>query len=167
MTFFTRIYHSPVGPLEITATAGAVVSALFVNAQKKPAPGRAETGSCAVIEQCIGELDAYFAGQRQTFSVPLAPEGTAFQQRAWAALQTIPYGQTVTYGHQARLLGDPNASRAVGLANGNNPINILVPCHRVIGAGGSLTGYGGDLWVKRWLLDHEQKHAEAAQLRLF
>jgi methylated-DNA-[protein]-cysteine S-methyltransferase len=93
------------------------------------------------------------------FDLRLNPHGTPFQLNVWQALRTIPYGVTASYGQQAKLLGDPGSSRAVGLANGKNPISIVVPCHRVIGADGSLTGYGGGLAAKRWLLDHEAKHA--------
>jgi methylated-DNA-[protein]-cysteine S-methyltransferase len=102
------------------------------------------------------QLAAYFAGQLTRFSLPLSPRGTEFQRQVWAALQEIPYGQTVTYGQLAADLGRPAASRAVGLANGRNPVSIVVPCHRVIGSDGSLTGYGGGLDRKRYLLDLEQ-----------
>jgi methylated-DNA-[protein]-cysteine S-methyltransferase len=101
------------------------------------------------------QLAAYFAGDLTEFDLPLAPDGTEFQRRVWAALRTIPYGTTTSYGELAGQLGNPGASRAVGLANGRNPIAIVVPCHRVIGADGRLTGYGGGLDRKRWLLDHE------------
>jgi methylated-DNA-[protein]-cysteine S-methyltransferase len=105
------------------------------------------------------QLDEYFRGTRQLFDLPLAPAGTSFQVRVWAALGEIPYAQTTSYGKLAAGLGLPDAARAVGLANGQNPISIIVPCHRVIGADGSLTGYGGGLPAKRWLLDHESHHA--------
>jgi methylated-DNA-[protein]-cysteine S-methyltransferase len=105
------------------------------------------------------ELDEYFAGTRRAFDVPLHPSGSPFQLRAWQALREIPYGETVSYGAQAIRLGTPTAFRAVGSANGQNPISIIVPCHRVIGANGSLVGYGGGLAAKRWLLQHEAMHA--------
>ena len=159
MVFFTQYYESPVGRLEISATPEAITSIHFANAHKKPGASRPQTDeSCLVIEQCIKELREYFRGERQPFTVPFALDGTPFQRRAWQVLCTIPYGQTMTYGQQATRLDNPKAARAVGLCNGNNPIVLLVPCHRVIGANGSLTGFGGDLWVKRWLLDHEKKH---------
>jgi O-6-methylguanine DNA methyltransferase len=101
------------------------------------------------------QLRAYFAGERTDFTVKLDPRGTAFQRRVWDALATIPYGTTTTYGRLAAVLGDPRSTRAVGLANGRNPIAIVIPCHRVIGADGKLTGYGGGLDRKRWLLSHE------------
>jgi methylated-DNA-[protein]-cysteine S-methyltransferase len=101
------------------------------------------------------QLSEYFSGERLDFELPLAPDGTAFQRRVWDALQEIPYGETTTYGELARRLGRPSASRAVGLANGRNPIAVIVPCHRVIGSDGSLTGYGGGLERKRFLLERE------------
>jgi len=108
------------------------------------------------------QLDAYFAGALQTFDVPLAPRGTPFQQQVWSALRDIPYGATTSYGDIARRLGEASACRAVGAANGRNPLPIIVPCHRVIGADGSLTGFGGGLPVKRFLLDLEQRHGAFA-----
>jgi methylated-DNA-[protein]-cysteine S-methyltransferase len=104
------------------------------------------------------QLDEYFAGHRTDFDLPLHPSGTPFQQRVWAALRTIPYGETASYGEVAAAIGNPSAFRAVGAANGQNPISIVVPCHRVIGSHGALTGYGGGLDAKRWLLSHEAAH---------
>jgi len=170
MQRFTRYYHAPVGRLEITATEQALLSIHFADARKKPGPGRPETpASCAPIAQCIEELAAYFSGERQVFSVPYQVQGTAFQQKVWQALTAIPYGETITYGQQALRLDNPKAARAVGLCNGSNPLVIVVPCHRVIGANGSLTGFGGDLWAKQWLLAHEKRYAQPVgpQLRLF
>ena len=106
--------------------------------------------------QALGQLAEYFAGSRQDFDLPLRPQGTAFQQTVWQALLDIPYGTTESYGELARRIGQPTASRAVGLANGRNPISIVIPCHRVVGANGSLTGYGGGIERKRTLLDLEQ-----------
>ena len=114
-------------------------------------------GTTPVGRQMEEELGAYFAGTLRSFSTPLQPAGTEFQQRVWQVLRSIPYAQTRTYGEQARLLGQPSAVRAVARANGDNPIAIVVPCHRVIGADGKLTGYGGGLWRKRWLLHHERQ----------
>ncbi len=105
------------------------------------------------------QLGEYFAGERLEFDLPLRPVGTAFQLAAWRALTTIPYGRTVSYGEQARRLGHAGRARAVGAANGSNPLPIVVPCHRVIGADGSLTGFGGGLEIKAWLLDHERRVA--------
>jgi methylated-DNA-[protein]-cysteine S-methyltransferase len=105
------------------------------------------------------QLAEYFDGTRQEFDLPLHASGSAFQQRVWAALCDIPYGETTSYGKTAAAVGAPDAARAVGLANGQNPISIVVPCHRVVGANGSLTGYGGGLPAKQWLLQHEAAHA--------
>jgi methylated-DNA-[protein]-cysteine S-methyltransferase len=113
---------------------------------------RDDDGLAAVVDQ----LEAYFAGSRETFDVPLDLQGTDFQRRVWAGLLEIPYGETMSYGELARRVARPGASRAVGLANGRNPVAIIVPCHRVIGADGTLTGYGGGLDRKVWLLDHER-----------
>jgi len=122
-----------------------------------PQPGwRREDGP---LLEAIDQLRAYFDGSRQTFDLPLAPEGTSFQQRVWAALKAIPCGETVSYGEIAKRIGRPTASRAVGAANGQNPLPIVVPCHRVIGANGKLTGYAGGVRIKRALLDHEARLA--------
>ena len=113
-------------------------------------------GMNAVLEQTQAEMDAYFAGTLRRFTVPLAPAGTEFQQRVWKMLFEIPYGTTRSYGEQAATIGQPTATRAVARANGDNAIAIIIPCHRVIGSDGKLTGYGGGLWRKQWLLDHER-----------
>ena len=112
--------------------------------------------ACPLLEQAAAELEAYFAGQLRTFTVPLAPAGTEFQHRVWAALREIPFGKTATYGEIAARVGNPRASRAVGQANNRNPIPILIPCHRVIGASGQFTGYAGGLAVKQKLLALER-----------
>jgi methylated-DNA-[protein]-cysteine S-methyltransferase len=109
-----------------------------------------------ILAQARRELAEYFAGDRQEFSVALEPMGTSFQQSAWKVLRDIPFGETINYGEQARRLGDVKKSRAVGAANGRNPLSIIVPCHRVVGADGSLTGFGGGIENKAWLLDHER-----------
>lgn len=118
----------------------------------------------AHLDALVNQLREYFAGDRQSFTLPVAAQGTEFQRRAWAYLLTIPFGQTRSYGAQARALGDTRAVRAVGRANGSNPLAILVPCHRVIGATGHLTGYAGGIERKRWLLEHEQRFGDG---RLF
>jgi len=115
--------------------------------------GRGLTGE--VLARAGQQLGEYFAGTRTTFDIPLDAPGTAFQRRVWDALRAIPYGTTLSYGELARRLGDVRATRAVGAANGKNPIPIIVPCHRVVGANGALTGFGGGLDRKRWLLEHE------------
>jgi len=117
------------------------------------------------FREAIAQLDAYFAGRLHRFDLALAPEGTPFQREVWSALTTIPYGETVSYGELARHLGRPVASRAVGAANGRNPIPIIIPCHRVVGADGSLTGFGGGLAIKRRLLELEIGNRQALQRR--
>jgi methylated-DNA-[protein]-cysteine S-methyltransferase len=114
-------------------------------------------GTTPVLDQAVVELDEYFDGTRREFELPLDPVGTPFQQSAWMILRAIPYGQTISYGQQALQLGDPNKARAVGAANGKNPLSIVVPCHRVIGSTGHLTGFAAGLDVKSWLLDHERQ----------
>lgn len=119
-------------------------------------PGEQVNGMNAMLERAQRELDAYFDGSLRNFTVPLAPAGTPFQQNVWRVLREIPYAKTRSYGEQAHVLGQPAAVRAVARANGDNPIAIIIPCHRIIGADGKLTGYGGGLWRKQWLLDHER-----------
>lgn len=120
----------------------------------------AECLETPVIRQAHRELEEYFAGKRRKFSVPLSAKGTPFQEKVWEVLQTIPYGETRTYGQVAAALGKPSACRAVGMANHCNPVSIMIPCHRVIGAKGALTGYGGGLDLKEFLLRLEQNHTE-------
>jgi methylated-DNA-[protein]-cysteine S-methyltransferase len=120
--------------------------------------GALDTGQHGeVLAEASLQLEQYFAGERTGFEVRLTADGTAFQRRVWAALRNIPYGQTVSYGQLASMVGQPSASRAVGLANGKNPIGIIVPCHRVVGADGSMTGYGGGIGRKHYLLAHERR----------
>lgn len=144
------VVDSPVGPLTLVARDGEVVG-LWMTSSPADVGDRDDLVLPALREQ----LQEYFAGTRTAFDVPLAAAGTPFQQAAWAVLRTIPYGATWTYGELATTLGRPGASRAVGLANGRNPVAIVVPCHRVVGADGTLTGYSGGIERKRWLLDHE------------
>ena len=148
------IHDSPVGKLTLISNGEALTHCEF-EAPKYPAPS-APRGEDEILKAARRQLDAYFAGDLRVFDVPLAPQGTPFQQRAWAALLKIPYGVTRSYGQQAAAIRAPKAVRAVGLANGRNPIAVIIPCHRVIGANGSLTGYGGGMERKRFLLDLEQ-----------
>ncbi|TDC93926.1 methylated-DNA--[protein]-cysteine S-methyltransferase [Actinomadura sp. 7K507] len=162
------VVDSPVGPLTLVALDGAL-SALYMEVQRhRPAeetfgaPGDPDTEPFATVAE---QLSAYFAGELTEFDLPLTLHGTPFQKRVWALLQEIPYGDTATYGQLAVEMGKPSASRAVGLANGRNPVGIIVPCHRVIGSTGDLTGYGGGLDRKRYLLDFEREtHATQAAL---
>ncbi len=151
MTISMITIPSPIGTLTLHGTADELVG-LYLPDRPAPAAPVRET---SVLRLAARQLDEYFAKTRRTFELPLAPEGTPFQQRVWRALLAIPFGQTCSYGHIARVIGRPAASRAVGAANGRNPIAIIVPCHRVIGSTGTLTGYGGGLPMKQWLLDHE------------
>jgi methylated-DNA-[protein]-cysteine S-methyltransferase len=157
---------SPVGTLLLRGN-GQALTHLHMHNQKHRSdlPENCERNDRA-FRDIREQLNAYFAGKLQRFDVPLAGEGTAFQKTVWRALLDIPFGTTQTYGELAKRLGNANASRAVGLANGRNPIGIIVPCHRVIGANGSLTGYAGGLERKQWLLAHEQKFARHAQIGL-
>lgn len=148
---------SPIGPLSIVASDDALVAIHFDGATVGVPDGASDVAVAdhPVLSAVVAQLDEYFAGERTEFDVPLAPAGTAFQQQAWSALRAIPFGETITYGEQAARLGDKNKSRAVGAANGRNPIPIVVPCHRVVGSNGHLTGFAGGLDTKAWLLDHE------------
>ena len=151
------VVDSPLGPLTLRARDG-VLSGLFMTGHRhgpaSDALGEPDDGGLPAVRE---QLAAYFAGELTTFDLPLDLRGTAFQQRVWTALRAIPYGETRTYGELAATLGAPSASRAVGLANGRNPISIVVPCHRVVGASGSLTGYAGGVDRKRALLDLETR----------
>lgn len=165
--YFTTL-PSPVGVLLLTSD-GRALTGLYLGENAGEPVGGLEVGwqrSEEPFRVAIEQLNDYFSGRRREFDVPLAATGTGFQQRVWAALATIPFGETRSYGDIARSLGQPGASRAVGLANGQNPISIIVPCHRVIGANGTLTGYGGGLERKRWLLEHEGALAGQPSLSL-
>ncbi len=156
---YHSIVDSPIGPVLLTGTEAGLAGLYTCEHVRLPAaPG---TRNDAAFSSVAEQLAEYFAGDRQRFDLELAPAGTVFQQRVWQALQRIPYAEQRTYGALALALGNPNASRAVGLANGRNPISIIVPCHRVIGSTGALTGYAGGLATKRWLLDHEARVAAA------
>lgn len=147
---------SPIGELMLISN-GKALTGLYMNNQKHAARRAKAIRDATMLKRPRAQLQAYLDGELHDFELPLAAEGTPFQQRVWHALCDIPYGETISYGELARRIGQPTASRAVGLANGQNPIAIVVPCHRVIGADGSLTGYGGGLARKRWLLAHESK----------
>ena len=142
---------SPLGALRLHAR-GDALTGVYLPVQVAP-PAR--PGHARVLEIAAAQLAEYFAGERTTFAVPLAATGTPFQREVWDALVAIPFGATRSYGELASALGRPTGGRAVGAANGKNPLSIIVPCHRVIGANGLLTGYAGGLQLKQWLLDHE------------
>jgi methylated-DNA-[protein]-cysteine S-methyltransferase len=150
---------SPIGRLQVTRDEGGVTG-LDLPTARYPRQIRDDwERDDAVFDDVRAQLSEYFAGTRQQFDLPLNARGNAFQHAVWQVLTEIPYGETTSYGKVAVSIGHPDASRAVGLANGQNPIPIIIPCHRVIGADGSLTGYGGGLDAKRFLLDHEARHA--------
>lgn len=165
------VMSSPLGELTLVAEDGALVACLMALSDRDPdddtlgEPAAVGTGDPVLVD-AAGQLGEYFAGRRRAFSLPLAARGDAFQQKVWALLCAIPYGETRSYGQLARALGDVNLSQAVGWANGRNPISIIVPCHRVIGSDGSLVGYAGGLDRKRFLLSLEELPAEEAH-RLF
>lgn len=146
--------ESPIGVLAIEADEESLLSVLFKSANRKQTPN-------SITKQCKKQLKEYFAGKREEFDLPLKMEGTPFQQKVWGALLKVPYGKTSTYGNQAKMIKNPKAIRAVGSANGKNKISIIVPCHRIIGADGTLTGYAGGLNVKKWLLEHESKYSRS------
>ncbi len=155
-TFFAEI-ESPLGPLLLVSVESTLREIRFVHG-RNPAPPKPEwRENSPALKEPIRQLRAYFAGRLESFDLPLAPQGTPFQQKVWSELCNIGYGETISYGELARRIGNPNACRAVGLANGSNPIPIIIPCHRVIGSNGKLTGYGGGLPIKEKLLALERR----------
>jgi methylated-DNA-[protein]-cysteine S-methyltransferase len=158
MNSFTYV-ESPIGKLLLCTDGEALVGLYMDGPSDLPSELDQWTydPGAGPLPEVARQLEEYFNGERREFDLPLRMHGTTFQQRVWRELMEIPYGETRSYGEQAKRIGNPNASRAVGLANGRNPIAIVVPCHRVIGADGSLTGFGGGLERKRWLLAHEER----------
>jgi methylated-DNA-[protein]-cysteine S-methyltransferase len=158
MSLFYTIVPSPVGKLKLIATDRGLAAVLWENEN----PNRVRLGTMVenprhpILVQAKAQLGEYFAGTRTVFTMPLDMAGTAFQKKVWSALLAIPFGETRTYGELARQLGNPKASRAVGAANGKNPLSIIAPCHRLIGSDGSLTGFAGGLATKQFLLTHER-----------
>jgi methylated-DNA-[protein]-cysteine S-methyltransferase len=153
MRLFTGYYLSPLGVLQITTNEKYLNKIEF--ASNEDVMPKDNDSDSPVIKQTIEQLEEYFFQSRREFDIPLNLEGTDFQKKVWDQLGTIPYGYTISYAQLAKKVGDENAVRAVGSANGQNPIAIIVPCHRVIGNTGDLTGYSGGLWRKQWLLEHE------------
>ena len=165
MLYFDHL-DTPIGPLLLVGDGdGLVYIGLPRDGAAQDAPEDSKA-SKPKLHAAARELDEYFAGTRRQFDVPLRPSGTPFQLEVWGALLTIPYGETVSYADIARRIRRPRAVRAVGAANGANPLSIIVPCHRVVGSHGDLTGYGGGLPAKRWLLAHERKYAPVPELTL-
>jgi len=157
MKDISKIYYdSPIGILELSATKKGLCGLYFVDEKKS-----AEKSS-RILRRTARQLDKYFKGKRERFKISLDIQGTAFQQKVWKELLKIPYGSTKSYLDIAKHLGDPKAIRAVGSANGKNKISIIIPCHRVIGDDGSMVGYGGGIWRKKWLLEHEAKYIQGS-----
>lgn len=155
---YETFFQSPIGTIRLRHTGKGISSLIFLDQDTSA------TNEDPVFHEVIQQLTEYFNGQRTRFNLDLDLQGTDFQKKVWHELMNIGYGLTTTYADLSKKLGDLKAIRAVGKANGSNPVSIIIPCHRVIGSDGSLTGYAGGLWRKKWLLDNEQKHA---QLSLF
>jgi methylated-DNA-[protein]-cysteine S-methyltransferase len=161
MELYKKVMTSPLGPLRLCCTDSALTEVSFLD--NAAAIEATQNDQHPLLEACTAQLDAYFSGQTLSFNLPLALQGTAFQQKVWDLLMQIPFGKTLSYQTLSKQYGDVKAIRAVAAANGKNSVAIIVPCHRVIGSNQSLTGYAGGLWRKQWLLAHEQKHALGVQ----
>lgn len=149
----TAYYQSPIGNLEIKGDKNGIQSILFIEDERH---SELVSGSHSdELQNCVTQLDEYFNKKRTEFDLKLNPNGTKFQKKVWKELQKVPFGKTRSYLEQSTILGDVKAIRAVASSNGKNPISIIIPCHRIIGSDGSLTGYAGGLWRKKWLLEHE------------
>jgi methylated-DNA-[protein]-cysteine S-methyltransferase len=161
-------YHSPVGLIKIVISDGCINEIIFLDHEDEMHADEKEKTideiNIAVFKNCSNQLDEYFSGKRTVFELPLQQTGTPFQQSVWNELEKIPFGKTISYLQLARRIGKVKSIRAVGTANGRNNLSIVVPCHRVIGSDGSLTGYAGCLWRKQFLLEHENKTANGLQL---
>jgi methylated-DNA-[protein]-cysteine S-methyltransferase len=147
--------NSPLGKLKLEASESGLTGVGFVSSDEEKAPAASEDSNSPLFRKTKNQLDEYFKGERKAFDLPLEPYGTVFQQSVWKELQQIPYGSSITYKKLAQRLGDQNKIRAVGRANGKNPLPIIIPCHRVIGENDHLIGYAGGIERKRWLLRHE------------
>lgn len=158
--------QAPIGPLLLVSDGKGLVELSLPQRGKLATPPDGAEASASKLRGVARQIDEYFSGKRLQFDLPLHPSGTPFQLDVWNALLAIPYGETVSYADIAQRIRRPRAVRAVGAANGANPLAIIVPCHRVIGSNGDLTGYGGGLPIKRWLLAHERKHAPVPALTL-
>lgn len=156
---YQKMHPTPLGPVLMKATENALVSLCFLDRHFEDAEKKENN----ILAQTCSELDAYFAGRLTQFTIPIAQDGTPFQQSVWRLLAAIGYGQTLSYMALSKKYGDIKAIRAIASANGKNNLAILVPCHRVIGTDRSLTGYAGGLWRKKWLLDHEAKWSAGVQ----
>ena len=157
------IFHSPIGQLSIAADDTHLLAILFVSKNNDAEKMQQNNCNHPIIKECCSQLIEYFNGERKIFDLPINQSGTAFQQQVWLTLSNIAYGKTISYLTLSKRINNIKAIRAVGTANGKNKISIVVPCHRVIGTDGSLTGYAGELWRKKWLLEHEAKNANGLQ----
>ncbi len=157
LKFYNTTFETPVGFLELKSDDVALLSVSFINQFN---PGSTELPD--ILAEAVKQLQEYFKGERKIFDLKLKPDGTQFQQKIWELVKNVPYGKTVSYLDIAKLSGSGKNTRAVGLANGKNPIPIIIPCHRVIGTSGKLTGYAGGMERKQWLLQHELKHEKPA-----
>jgi methylated-DNA-[protein]-cysteine S-methyltransferase len=159
MILYESFLSSPVGQLTLIANEGSLVALLWPddNPDRVRLPARRVGRGHPVLTAATQQLSEYFSGTRRSFDLPLDPQGTPFQREVWTALATIPFGETRSYGEIAAQIGRPSASRAVGAANGRNPLSIIVPCHRVIGKAGGLTGFAGGMETKAWLLSFERE----------
>jgi methylated-DNA-[protein]-cysteine S-methyltransferase len=149
---YRACHHSAIGPLEVVGNQKGILTITFGADEFET-----DRNLPSTMTECLRQLTEYFKGRRQKFSIPLLLEGTDFQKAVWRQLQKIPFGQTASYGDVARAISSPRAFRAVGNANNKNPIPLIIPCHRVIGSDGKLVGFGGGIWRKAWLLDHEKR----------
>ncbi|ATB28541.1 methylated-DNA--[protein]-cysteine S-methyltransferase [Melittangium boletus] len=157
MTLFTTTLTSPVGALRLIASHDALTAIYMENHKGAPVLDASPREDLPVLREARAQLEQYFAGERRAFDLPLAPVGTPFQHAVWKALREIPWGSTWSYAQLARHVGREGAARAVGSANARNPLSIIVPCHRVVGTSGALTGYAGGVPTKQWLLEHERR----------
>lgn len=162
MEVYTAYYSSPIGLIEITGNEDGIATVLFLENKNNPS-----TKIHPSLKECIYQLDEYFTGIRKEFGLKLNPQGSEFRKKVWNKLLEVPFGKTNSYLDISLKLGDANATRAVGNANGKNPICIIVPCHRIIGSSGKLVGYSGKLWRKEWLLNHEKSVIFGKQTQLF
>lgn len=159
-------YYSPLGIIKIKISGSCINELIYINDESESLSEiiKLSAEDKKVLKKCITQFDEYFSGKRKIFDLPLKQEGTEFQQKVWKELIKIPFGKTISYLQLAQQLGDAKSIRAAASANGRNKLNIIVPCHRVIGSDGSLIGYGGGLPRKKWLLDHENKFANGVSL---
>ena len=160
---YQMVIESPVGPIELVSNGESLNGLYFSSHKNRPEIQSNTPQPCSLLREAAHQLEAYFAGRRQAFDVPLAVRGTEFQRTVWGALKAIPFGESISYAELARRMERPSACRAVGTANGRNPISIIIPCHRVVGMSGRLTGYAGGLKIKEWLITHERGGLETSQ----